>query len=80
MPADGCFEHPTPSEANTAAPEKMPMPVAARLAIPVALPRTSRASARRHRLLRWLATFVTIVAAAVAILMAAALAVMMGIS
>ena len=80
MPADGCFERRTPSDANTAAPEKMPMPVAARLAIPVALPRTLRAGARRHRLLRWLATFVTIVAAAVAVLLAAVAAVMLGIS
>jgi hypothetical protein len=80
MPAESSLERQTSSDAGTAAPAKIPMPVAARLAIPVASPRTSWASARRHRRLRWLATLVTIVAAAVAILVATVAAVMLGIS
>jgi hypothetical protein len=80
MPAEGRFERQTPSDAGAAAPARIPMPVGARLAIPAEWPRTSRASVRRHQLLRWLATCVTIVAAAVAILVAAVAAVMLGIS
>ena len=56
------------------------MPVAIRPAIPAALPRTAATRAGRERLLRGLATAVTVLTAAIAILVVATAAVVLGIT
>jgi len=56
------------------------MPVDMRPAIPLALPRSISFTARRRRLLRWLATAVTSITAVLAILLVAAGAVLLGMS
>ena len=57
-----------------------PMPVAIRPAIPDALPRTAATRAGRERLLCGLATAVTVLTAAIAILVVATAAVVLGIT
>ena len=56
------------------------MPVAIRPAIPDALPRTAATRAGRERLLRGLATTVTVLTAAIAVLVVATAAVVLGIT
>ncbi len=56
------------------------MSVGIRLAIPSELPRAVAFRAGRDRLLRWLATAVTVLTAAIAILVVAMAAVVLGIT
>ena len=56
------------------------MPVALRPAIPAALPRKTAPRARRDRIVRLLASAVTVLCAAVAILVVAAAAVVVGLT
>jgi hypothetical protein len=56
------------------------MPVDLRPAIPVAMPRAAPSSVGRRRLLRWFATAVTTITAALAILIVAVGAVLLGMT
>jgi hypothetical protein len=56
------------------------MPVDLRPAIPMAMPRAAPSSLGRRRLLRWFATTVTTITAAVAILIVAIGAVLLGMT
>jgi hypothetical protein len=56
------------------------MPVEMRSAVPSALPRSVVLEADRDRLVRWLATVVTVLAAAIAVVAAATASVVLGIN
>jgi hypothetical protein len=57
-----------------------PMPVAVRPAIPAALPRLAASRRGHDRIVRWTATAVTVISAAVAIMVVALTAVVLGIT